>query len=87
MRVKIKSLETILSLNGRLLTALKLGEKETIEEMIKTPIMMSTKLLGGKGGFGSMLRSMGSRTDKTRNKDACRGLDGRRIRETTIEKK
>jgi hypothetical protein len=39
-------------------------------------------LRGGKGGFGSMLRAMGAMKSgkETDNIDACRGLDGRRLR-------
>ena len=35
-------------------------------------------LLGGKGGFGSMLRAMGASISKTSNTEACRDLSGRR---------
>ena len=44
----------------------------------------SLKLLGGKGGFGSLLRGQGmaARVD---NFDACRDLSGRRIRHTNNE--
>ena len=44
------------------------------------------RLLGGKGGFGSQLRS--SRTAvQTTNFDACRDLRGRRIQQAEAEKK
>ena len=35
---------------------------------------------GGKGGFGSLLRSMNPKKQPTDNFDACRDLSGRRIR-------
>jgi len=44
-------------------------------------------LPGGKGGFGSMLRCIGAQIDKTNNKDACRDLSGRRIRDINEEEK
>ena len=43
-------------------------------------------LLGGKGGFGSMLRSSRSAV-KTTNFDACRDLSGRRVEVAEAEKK
>ena len=39
-------------------------------------------LRGGKGGFGAMLRTAGARGVKTTNFDACRDLNGRRLRHT-----
>ncbi|KAF7726776.1 hypothetical protein EC973_008464 [Apophysomyces ossiformis] len=43
---------------------------------------LSLRLRGGKGGFGSMLRAQGGRMNaqKTTNFEACRDLQGRRIR-------
>lgn len=38
------------------------------------------RLLGGKGGFGSLLRSQHGTGKKTTNFDACRDLTGRRLR-------
>jgi hypothetical protein len=43
-------------------------------------------LLGGKGGFGSNLRASG-KLKLTDNFDACRDLQGRRIRHTTAAEK
>ena len=45
------------------------------------------KLNGGKGGFGSMLRALGSQIEKTTNNEACRDLSGRRMRDVNNEKK
>ena len=42
---------------------------------------------GGKGGFGSMLRAIGSQIEKTTNNEACRDLSGRRMRDVNNEKK
>jgi len=45
------------------------------------------RVLGGKGGFGSLLRSFGSQISKNRNQDACRDLSGRRLRNVKTEKR
>ena len=42
-------------------------------------------LLGGKGGFGSLLRAIGAQIEKTTNRDACRDLSGRRLRDIKRE--
>lgn len=44
------------------------------------------RLLGGKGGFGSMLRAIGAQIEKTTNHEACRDLSGRRMRDLNNEK-
>lgn len=44
------------------------------------------RLLGGKGGFGSLLRGAG-RAILTDNVDACRDLSGRRLRQANAEKR
>lgn len=43
--------------------------------------------LGGKGGFGSMLRAIGAQIEKTTNREACRDLSGRRLRDINEEKR
>jgi len=58
----------------------------------ETPNNMGTirihpRLVGGKGGFGSMLRAIGARIEKTTNHEACRDLNGRRMRDVNNEKK
>ena len=45
------------------------------------------RLPGGKGGFGSMLRALGNQIQKTTNKEACRDLSGRRLRDINDEKR
>ena len=42
-------------------------------------------LIGGKGGFGSLLRAIGAQIEKTTNRDACRDLSGRRLRDIKRE--
>jgi hypothetical protein len=44
-----------------------------------TTVALSLRLRGGKGGFGSILRSSG-KLKIVENIDACRDLQGRRIR-------
>ncbi|OMJ76446.1 hypothetical protein SteCoe_24189 [Stentor coeruleus] len=47
-------------------------------------VLISLKILGGKGGFGSMLRGQGM-IARVNNFDACRDLHGRRIRDVNNE--
>lgn len=44
-------------------------------------------MIGGKGGFGSMLRAIGAQIEKTTNREACRDLSGRRLRDINEEKR
>lgn len=44
-------------------------------------------VLGGKGGFGSLLRAFGKQMQQSTNKEACRDLSGRRIRHVNNERK
>jgi hypothetical protein len=50
---------------------------------------LSARLFGGKGGFGSMLRAQGGRMNaqKSTNFDACRDLQGRRVKAVNDAKK
>jgi len=48
---------------------------------------IQSRLPGGKGGFGSMLRAIGAQIEKTTNHEACRDLSGRRMRDLNNEKK
>lgn len=50
-------------------------------------IYVHLKLIGGKGGFGSMLRAIGAQIEKTTNREACRDLSGRRLRDINEEKR
>eukprot|EP01097_Dermamoeba_algensis_P009505 TRINITY_DN66_c0_g1_i1.p1 TRINITY_DN66_c0_g1~~TRINITY_DN66_c0_g1_i1.p1 ORF type:complete len:297 (-),score=100.81 TRINITY_DN66_c0_g1_i1:90-980(-) len=52
------------------------------------PLRLSLRVFGGKGGFGSLLRGgpQGVTLKKTTNFDACRDLNGRRIRHVNNEK-
>uniref|UniRef100_A0A2M3ZI26 Putative agap001314-pa-like protein n=1 Tax=Anopheles braziliensis TaxID=58242 RepID=A0A2M3ZI26_9DIPT len=51
------------------------------------PLRINERLLGGKGGFGSMLRAIGAQIEKTTNREACRDLCGRRLRDINEEKR
>lgn len=51
------------------------------------PICVHQRALGGKGGFGSMLRAIGAQIEKTTNREACRDLSGRRLRDINEEKR
>lgn len=50
---------------------------------------LSIRMIGGKGGFGSMLRAQGGRMNaqKSTNFDACRDLQGRRVKDVNDAKK
>jgi hypothetical protein len=45
------------------------------------------RLLGGKGGFGALLKGLGRDGKVTSNYDACRDLNGRRLRHASAEAK
>lgn len=51
------------------------------------PLYIVPRLFGGKGGFGSMLRAIGAQIEKTTNREACRDLSGRRLRDINEEKR
>ncbi|OXU22715.1 hypothetical protein TSAR_011326 [Trichomalopsis sarcophagae] len=50
-------------------------------------LSLEPRLCGGKGGFGSMLRAIGAQIEKTTNREACRDLSGRRLRDINEEKR
>merc|ERR1711953_493719 len=64
--------------NGR-----RAAETQTFDHNATVDVALS--LLGGKGGFGSMLRALGAQIEKTTNKEACRDLSGRRLRDINEE--
>ncbi|XP_046435064.1 replication stress response regulator SDE2 [Neodiprion fabricii] len=65
--------------NGRLARGTELCENAKAEIIPRLP--------GGKGGFGSMLRAIGAQIEKTTNREACRDLSGRRLRDINEEKR
>lgn len=48
-------------------------------------VCVELRALGGKGGFGANLRGAGQKGQKVTNFDACRTLDGRRVRHERAE--
>ena len=64
--------------NGRRAT-----ENQSFDQNASVDVALS--LLGGKGGFGSMLRALGAQIEKTTNNEACRDLSGRRLRDINEE--
>eukprot|EP00966_Prymnesium_polylepis_P265922 6142701-Prymnesium_polylepis.1 len=64
-----------------------LTDATLLAEAGDAPIRVLLRLLGGKGGFGAMLRTAGARGVKTTNFDACRDLNGRRLRHVNSEAK
>lgn len=68
------------TLEGRLLNV---NSRVDVKELSSpTFITANARLLGGKGGYGSLLRSQGSRMSsrKSTNFESCRDLEGRRLR-------
>ncbi|OON13596.1 hypothetical protein X801_10628 [Opisthorchis viverrini] len=68
------------TVNGRLVSDLSQVPKDAI-------VQTHYRLRGGKGGFGSMLRAIGSQIEKTTNHEMCRDLSGRRMRDVNMERK
>lgn len=66
---------------GTLISSDKSGHFPTVHLLLR--------LLGGKGGFGSLLRGAATKAGqkKTNNFDACRDMSGRRLRHVNAEKK
>ncbi|WAR18738.1 SDE2-like protein [Mya arenaria] len=58
------------------------------DDPVKENVVYHTylRIPGGKGGFGSMLRAIGAQIEKTTNREACRDLSGRRMRDVNNEK-
>ena len=60
--------------------------KDEWDSLLKSPaaaftiLTLSRVLLGGKGGFGALIRNEVTKRKKVTNFDACRDLDGRRLR-------
>ena len=50
-------------------------------------LVIQPKVLGGKGGFGRLLKTQKNLGKKTENFDSCRDLEGRRVRSVKREEK
>uniref|UniRef100_A0A8D0GKW8 Replication stress response regulator SDE2 n=1 Tax=Sphenodon punctatus TaxID=8508 RepID=A0A8D0GKW8_SPHPU len=64
------------------------GRRVNVEDVLQDGAVynLEPRLCGGKGGFGSMLRALGAQIEKTTNREACRDLSGRRLRDVNHEK-
>ncbi|KAL7405125.1 hypothetical protein ABVT39_024101 [Epinephelus coioides] len=64
------------------------GRRSQLEDPLQQGAIyhLEPRLCGGKGGFGSMLRALGAQIEKTTNREACRDLSGRRLRDVNHEK-
>eukprot|EP00210_Caulerpa_lentillifera_P008736 g8333.t1 len=74
------------------LQRLRCGTREIVDGTVSwikpdSTVHILLRLVGGKGGFGSLLRVQGRDTKATTNFDACRDLSGRRLRDVNREKK
>lgn len=65
----------------------KNGKKLDDIEIVNGLLHFLPRLVGGKGGFGSMLRAIGAQIEKTTNREACRDLSGRRLRDINEEQR
>lgn len=70
--------------NGR-----RISENDPFPPEGELPLILTLvgRLVGGKGAFGSMLRSIGAQIEKTTSRDACRDLTGRRLRDIDEQRK
>ncbi|KAI4468365.1 splicing factor sf3a-related [Holotrichia oblita] len=75
----LDSSEYYLLQNGKRINTDTIIKPESIDIILRT--------CGGKGGFGSMLRAIGAQIEKTTNREACRDLSGRRLRDINEEKR
>ncbi|KAE8664913.1 Autophagy 6 isoform 1 [Hibiscus syriacus] len=72
----------------RLIRGHQLNDESVISQSNAT-LNFSLRLLGGKGGFGSLLRGAATKAGqkKTNNFEACRDMSGRRLRHVNAEKR
>lgn len=77
----ISNEDLFVTINGKAVSS------DSTLENIDNVVRVFTKLVGGKGGFGSMLRAIGAQIEKTTNREACRDLSGRRLRDINEEKR
>jgi hypothetical protein len=74
-----------LIINGRQLSS-EVEFAELIDVHQTNFVQLQLRLLGGKGGFGALLRTSKG-TKKTTNFGACRDLNGRRLKDIQLEQK
>ena len=58
-----------------------------LDYLSASDIYMKLRILGGKGGFGSLLRGQAPKKKYTSNFSSCRDLSGRRLRQVENEKR
>ncbi|CAG9762601.1 unnamed protein product [Ceutorhynchus assimilis] len=75
-----------LGLSSKQFYLLSNGRRVTTGHVSET-VHIVPRILGGKGGFGSMLRAIGAQIEKTTNREACRDLSGRRLRDINEEQR
>mmetsp|Transcript_13915 Transcript_13915/g.24386 ORF Transcript_13915/g.24386 Transcript_13915/m.24386 type:complete len:255 (-) Transcript_13915:1250-2014(-) len=75
---------------GLVFSGKQLQDEEPLEDYAVragSSVQLVYRLLGGKGGFGALLRGAARDGKGTANFDACRDLSGRRVRHQTAELK
>uniref|UniRef100_A0A6P7GZV8 Replication stress response regulator SDE2 n=1 Tax=Diabrotica virgifera virgifera TaxID=50390 RepID=A0A6P7GZV8_DIAVI len=82
VNLKNKIEAILLTLNGRIVQSDTIVQRASIDSLRIIP-----RIFGGKGGFGSMLRAIGAQIEKTTNREACRDLSGRRLRDINEEQR
>ncbi|VEN42221.1 unnamed protein product [Callosobruchus maculatus] len=77
-----------LNLNGNEYYLISNGNLVKDDSFVNNGIVhIVPRVFGGKGGFGSMLRAIGAQIEKTTNREACRDLSGRRLRDINEEQR
>ncbi|KAF5451738.1 hypothetical protein F2P56_026817 [Juglans regia] len=95
VKSRLHEITRIPSCHQRLLTGFhQISDESTIScpddgVAIFPTVNLLLRLVGGKGGFGSLLRGAATKAGqkKTNNFDACRDMSGRRLRHVNAEKK
>ena len=78
----LDNIEYFITSNGK-----KLNNSFPLNELYHNQILtLHESILGGKGGFGSLLKRQNANKKMTNNVDACRDLTGRRIRHVNQER-
>ncbi|XP_022154619.1 protein SDE2 homolog [Momordica charantia] len=73
----------------RLVTGVRQIDEDSVISCSSSSVHLLLRLVGGKGGFGSLLRGAATKAGqkKTNNFDACRDMSGRRLRHVNAEKR
>ena len=86
LRSRVSALEGVPSEHLRLTRAgRELHDASRLDEVDGAIVSVLLRIHGGKGGFGAMLRTAGAKGVKTTNFDACRDLNGRRLRHVNAD--